>query len=574
MSFVKKLKDVFVNAIKEHVISYVMVIIASILWAVSIDYSSDKGYARDTVLPFLYLWILITALGILCIESIHQYRKSKDTAYNLKDKKNVILYAVLGIVSVAIGFAFSFFEDIGFEVIEDSFLYEFIPKITICYAVAAFCFTIYFFYKTNEDTTEGYMAKAFCGLMKAELVYMIISLGVLLIIGIFNALIFNTGEWEVIERVEALVVGLVEYPCVLVGLSKSKEQISKFGKIVLSYVFTGLLAVAILIIYAYIIKIIVTFTLPSNEVFGILTALFVGGVIIWTMAQGCCDEQMKKPLSIMPFLFMPFIILQVICIFMRVIDYGLTPSRYMGIAMIIFELIYFGLYIYKFIKKKDLIYNVLFVVIAAAILILIFPVINMESAITLSQKGKIEKYLANKEDAPDYVMQDAYEAYRTIKNDGGLAGSRYIDKHLNEEDIAVLKEYSGQSDYGYQDSDYFYISAQNANSRFDIKGHEELYRVNTYVSRNYDDPDLYDGLKKVPLYDSDGEEVAVVDFSELASKMMEIDKAEGDEFNDVISDGVKLSGGGILYITYMNIDGDYSRPDEIESIDIEGFLVK
>ncbi len=68
MNFVKKLKDVFVNAIKEHVISYVMVIIASILWAVSIDYSSDKGYVRDTVLPFLYLWIMVAALGILCIE--------------------------------------------------------------------------------------------------------------------------------------------------------------------------------------------------------------------------------------------------------------------------------------------------------------------------------------------------------------------------------------------------------------------------------------------------------------------------------------------------------------------------
>ena len=72
----------------------------------------------------------------------------------------------------------------------------------------------------------------------------------------------------------------------ILTLSKPSDTISKFGNIMMGYVFPGILAVAFVIVYIYILKILITWTFPSNEAFTIVTALFAAGICIWTMAQG------------------------------------------------------------------------------------------------------------------------------------------------------------------------------------------------------------------------------------------------------------------------------------------------
>ena len=171
--------------------------------------------------------------------------------------------------------------------------------------------TIYFFYKRSKESFEAYLGKAFCGLMKAELVYGIIAIGTALVLWAFDTLIVDIDNLDLFLRIETVLVALVQFPCAIAGLSKTENRLGKFAKVILSYVFTSIEDIAFVIIYIYIIKILITWSFPSNQVFTILTALFSVGVVIWTMAQGCCDEALRKPLKIMPFLFIPFIVLQI-----------------------------------------------------------------------------------------------------------------------------------------------------------------------------------------------------------------------------------------------------------------------
>ena len=134
----------------------------------------------------------------------------------------------------------------------------------------------------------------------------------------------------------------MQYPCILVGFSKIEDEVSKFEKVMVTYVLPGLLALAYVIIYTYIIKMLVTWSFPKNQVFAILTTLFCFGVCIWTMAQGLYDDNLKKVFTILPLLFIPCIILQIMCLYMRIAPYGLTLQRYAGIAFVFFEIVYFG----------------------------------------------------------------------------------------------------------------------------------------------------------------------------------------------------------------------------------------
>ena len=300
-------------------------------------------------------------------------------------------------------------------------------------------------------------------------------------------------------------------------------------------------------------------------------------MIIWTMAQGCCDEFMSKPLRLMPFFFMPFIILQIMCIGMRVADYGLTSTRYYGIALICFEIAYFILYAIAFIKKKELIYGVIYIGIATVFIIFLMPFLNMESMVIFSQKSRIEAFQKVDGEVPDYIMDEAYEAYRTIRNECGYTGEKYLDKALSPEEFTVFNEHV--NDYGYSVSDTFYISAYNSSTEYDVSDYNTLKMVSTSISR-YDDPEELDkDLTELPIYDMEGNTLGTIDFSKLSKDMMDIDENKDYDEQDelltkAISRSIPVSDGGRLIMTFVEIDGDRTEDHPVSSIEIEGFYLK
>lgn len=582
MKIVGEIKNIYRETIKEHFASAAVFMLAMLIYAVNCGGTFNRFYngILGDILNGSAFSLIGLSLGILLCEAFYLYKKNSDSQYKPFNAKTTALYIIASLVSVL-----AFGQN--YLVVNTDFVKEYLGDKSTLYTglsadifvftlITLLCLSVFFFYKRSNENFEGYAAKAFCSLMKAELVYAIIAIGSALIVFAFDELIFDTYRLNLSEKVQILLIGLVQFPCAVMALSRTKDSISQFGKIVLTYVLTILESIAFVIIYVYIIKILITWKFPSNEAFSILTGLFAAGIMIWTMALGCSQGFIRKYIRIMPFIYIPFIILQGMCLYMRVSEYGFTKSRYMGLALIVFEIVYFGIYTYRFFSEKDIISSVLFVIIIAAFIMLFFPKINMYSVVTASQRAVIEKCFKLGDDADNTLKSRAYEAFHAIKKDGGFAGNKYLEKKLSDEQIDILRSYSDISDDS--SSDTFYVYSDRNVDKIDVSDYDELYYINKNYGSFYDESlDLNYDLEMFPLYNGD-EVIGIVNLKPLADKFIELDKKdlsmESEHASELINEPVELMDGGILIISGLDIRGDYYDADCIKYIDLRGYVLK
>lgn len=577
---VEKIRKSFGDVFKEHPYSIVLFFISTVLWAINAERGSSNAlkWNPDEVIEcgrFLFMGV---SLGALLCESIGIYAAERiKEGKRFTGPKRIIINLLIILVSFCATLQYWLLSEANglkdFFGSDYSLYQELSLNIFICVMIVVAGITVFFFYKRRTDNFEEYAAKAFCGLMKAELVYGIIAIGFLLVILVFDTLIYDTGKLDLIERSQILILGLVEFPCVIAGLSRTEGKISKFGKAVLSYVLPVLLTLGFVIIYVYIIKILVTWKFPSNEVFSILTALFICGVAIWTMAFGCCDDNLKKYFKILPILYIPFIVLQIMCLYMRVADYGFTRNRYLGAALIVFEIAYFLLYICRLLSGKDIMSGAIFMVIAAGILILLFPGTNMYSVITNSQRKKIEKFIELGEAATYKEKAAASEAYNEIRDSGGFSGNKFLSAVLSEEQLKSVKEIDPSN---IADDD-FYISTAVKIDLIDIADYSKIYVIQNDFTDEHDDGENVIDLKNIQLTTGEEKEViASADLSNLMAELIENDKndASSSEDNKVLEQEIMLSGGGKLIITYLSSWGTSGETDYVKYLNIEGYVLK
>ncbi len=569
----KKLKQVYFDIIKEHKFSFITVLLAMIITTVTYGY---EIHSIDDSSNFLFRFLILSAFGIVLCETIHKYKKTSDPEYGNKKKKYSILYAVISVASIGISLVNSLYSNI----LDNEVVETIIGNYVIFYLLITVLLSVYFFYKRSGEKFETYIAKAFCSMAKAQLVYLILAIGFLILIGIVDSLLFDSYEIYLIERVELMLVGLVEFPCLLTGFSKTDEELDKFCKALFSYVFMALLGIAYVIIYAYIIKIVVTWTFPSNEVFSILTGLFVCSVPAWFLALGSNKESMEKTVNIMHYAFIPFIVLQIMCLSMRVSEYGFTSSRYFGMALIVFEIAYIIFHAVSSIKNWDKNYYIIYMGMIAAFIVFIMPFVNVNSVVFMSQKARIEQYFKLGDAAEIEDIEEAKSAFRMLERNGGLAAKRYIEKNLTDEQV---EELSGEE--SSVPTDNFSVSAFSNHTSYDVSSYKTLYFVDEDLGdRYYTDLDL----SKVPIYaydfgsDADEEIVGYADLSNIVNEICEIqqtaDKNDSKEYQNqlgnVIDAYVPLSDGGVLKITNLVVRGDHLAENPIESISIEGYVFK
>ena len=570
----KKIKNGFIEIVKEHPVSVISVLIATILYSFICDGGSDDA---TRVVRCLAIFFLIFALGAIPCEAFRVYKIKSGENDILKNKRYLAISAAVMAFGAILGVLTAIFFTYGHDIIAKKIgvseftvdlWEEYDYRIVSCFAVVVICVSLYLFLKKSGCTFEEYTAKAFCGLMKAEIVFCVVLIGLMMIIGAFSALIFEV-DFSVYERVWILLLGFVQYPCMLMGVSKTDDEISKFGKVMLSYVLTGLLAIAFVIIYAYIIKVVVKWMFPMYMVFGILTALFGFGVFIWTMAQGICEESMRKIFKFMPLLFIPCIIMEIVSLGRQIYIYGLTLARYAGIAAIVFEIAYFVLYIYNMKKEKNAMQVVFCIVIAVSYVALLAPGINAYSAVIASHKGNVMKYLANnKENISTHAVT---ESYRTIAYSCGAAGKNYIHKKLSDEQNNAMIELAGNEYQPAGGTTYIYANRYDDNC-FDISGgYEKFYIVDIAYSGSEDgDSGRYE-------YDvTCGEEkVGVVNLEDLIKKLINLEKsgAGSEELNSAIEEPVALNDGGKLIISYISIDCN-EEDGRVKRVDSNGYVLK
>lgn len=155
------------------------------------------------------------------------------------------------------------------------------------------------------------------------------------------------------------------------------------------------------------------------------------------------NKLLTKIHKILPYLFIPFIILQCYSLGVRILNNGLTISRYLGIACIIFEIVYT---IFHIIKKDEGLLT--YVIIIELFISLIVPFINCyDLSITNQYKYLIEYKETNK------ITTKTIGAYNYLIN--YEKGRNLIDKNLTEsEKTKLIKNIDQESkSYYYNNED-------------------------------------------------------------------------------------------------------------------------
>ncbi len=582
MAWFDKIREAARGIFREHPASIISIFICCLCIALKDDIINPTlNSTANKVFLLIEYFSLTVFCGLLACECNYAYKKSAGKIGSLKEFKKSFIYLIVTLVSCVMGaingLLSSFLE---IETAKDRSLFEtseLFNRFLWVYFAVCICGALYFLYKRTGESFESYSVKAFLGTLKAQVVYGVVSTGVLCILWVFDSLI---SRFNFFLTAELVILALVGYPALLVGLSRPGEKLSRFSEIIIGYVFTGILAIAAVIVYVYILKIVVTWTFPSNEAYTIVTALFATGIVIWTMAQGCTEGVFYKIMRILPLFFIPFIVVQIMCLSMRISQYGITTRRYLGIMVVIFEIGYLVYYIFRMIRGLGIAGFLFPVILALVIVYYLVPGINVYAAITFSQKGIVEQYVKALETpagATDKLTAQAKSAFRQIKNNGGLEGRHYVDDLFSAHpDLDTNNAFGGDSDdYYYEDrveNQEKIIFAYHTVNELDISSYQKLYRVDCTL---IEDKEPIDPTHFEITADSGAEEtyLTTIDLSTLTTTLEDLYDIGGDstDYENAIKEPIKLPDSSILYLT--EVDLQISEDGTINYLEIAGYYL-
>lgn len=298
--------------------------ITDIIWIFSeISFFSD-------ISVFLLLFALATLLSEICFPK--------------KWSKWPIICLPAGIFSGAYTYAFVLpSEAIDMFWIGSEPIYGY--GIITGYVLLMLLFILFFSFQKSERTFSEYLVNVFSRTLTTSMIWLILYLGLSTIYAVINELIFDIYEW--ISSLFPLSVALCLIPGYLSALSVNgqkdfdKQEANVFFRFLIKYLLTGISISILGIGYLYILKIIILWQIPSNEIFSIVATLFCVGVPMWLMNEAYKEEELtsySKLIRLLPYLFAPLIILQIWSLGLRICQYGLTTERYMGMMFILFEI--------------------------------------------------------------------------------------------------------------------------------------------------------------------------------------------------------------------------------------------
>lgn len=491
MKYLKqKLSDlykVFRKEIKKFPLTIITIIIISIIFSITYD----TKILKSTVIENIILFGFIFAPSSFLIETI----------YNKSLSKKSILYILSFIISIILVYLANI--KTTFLGIPNNIFINYIIRLIVCYIISTTILCIYYNYKNRSEKFNKYITYVFSNLFKSTIIYIILSIGLSIITSIFISLILENYNTTLIMRVESLLFGCYYIPMIIKSLTDTNQEISKFSKIVIKYVLESLLIIAFLIIYIYIFKIIILRKIPSNEIFRILSLLFIFGCPIWTMISSFKKEKiLYKINNKLPILFIPFILLQIYSLGIRILNNGITEIRYIGLILIIIEIIY----IIIFIINKEKLSIMLPIIVAFVIVSLLFPYINMYKISQLSQYNNLKIY-KEKEILTKKDKAKIYGAYKYLNK--SITKDKYINKLLTKKDIENILEFNS-----IKTNKPINIYATVNINQINVENYSKLYLVTSYNLYKSNPELTFKDLKNTTVYTKNDNINFEIDLSE------------------------------------------------------------
>lgn len=409
---------------------------------------------------------------------------------------------------------------------------------------------------------SAYALPVFVRAALAGCVTLIVLLGLLLLEFIMDELLWETPYW-LMDVFLILPFGLWFCPKAECALIEGGGETPRFGAVIVRKVLLWLCAAAYAVVYVYLFKILITWTFPENTVFSILTALFAVSLPVAVMSR---DEEKgdlsHKLAKLFPGLFVPFTAMQALCLFMRISEYGLTTARYLGIALILFELV-FCLWLCF---SPRTVSRTLPVLAALAAVCVFAPKIDCVTLPDVLQAETLRAALtADLETLPDMELSRirAASSYRG----SGDARRSWLDRYFSAEERA-------QADGLKERLPSVTIKGAYINLYFSVKwplevsGYRRLYSAE---SERFSADSTPPPLTAVPLYDDSepGVLLTTVDLSETAASLL-ADYLQDPGFESSASPEVILPDGSILFLRSFWFD---YREDEVILRQVSGWLL-
>lgn len=299
--------------------------------------------------------------------------------------------------------------------------------------------------------------------------------------------------------------------------------------------------------------------MPQNTIYRILAGIFIVAFPVWNLASNYAKDKkiVAKITQFLPYLYAPFILLEIYSIGTRISEFGITPMRYFSCLFIVFQVIVLTLTFYK--KGEKL--TQIFIYASILVLISFITPFHYENVSNWSQKRILEKTIAENTNFEELSIEDkdkAKSAYEYLKYDTN--GADWIPSYLSDENKQKIEEYSNAERRDYDSPEYIYLYC-------DLELNIENYVKITYVEGK-----------------DDNDEPAIVTLEntertlDLSSKINEIinqdQKYESDLQEEFKGNNlVKISETEDLYLSRIRLSYDRASK-KVNYLNLEGYLLQ
>lgn len=568
-NFIEEQKSDLKNLVYNYTLTIIAVALLSVVLCIDFEIDKTKDYIYNTE-----IFLGVFAVGALFIETFFVHKEQAKNWGRL-----AIFYVVNAALSAIWTILAHFSEDIAENFDYPDIYYLNISKILAVYIVGLLAVTLYKLVKNSGLKLDTYFARAIFGLLKMWGLFFVIYWALCLLLSIFDSLIMDIDYWDIMDNLTALLCGFVCFPYSLLMISDTKDENSKFTKGLINFALMPAVVIAFLIVYLYIIKIIVNWDMPSNEVFGICLKVFILGGPVWFISYGFLREKAEakgEPIGIfgkivknMKYAYAPLIILEMVSIGIRMASYGLTTERYLAIVAIVFQLIYVLWDVIGRLFKRELKEEGLILVgLGIFAFVLLCPVLNMNKLPAEVQIARFEDAL----DEEDYMA--AAGAYDYLRFDEH--GDKYLDEELTVEtrdDLELIfYDYVEKNDE-YKYEEYVYVKVPNVSKENDgivIEGYTHFYEFN--FDGYYDKVYKNEVLKAFTISYGENYVVTNVDITPIIDKAIEIYKDSDNSSNVMDYQYIKLGDNCCIVVEKIYFRyNTYIK--EIKGLDLEGYVL-
>lgn len=424
---------------------------------------------------------------------------------------------------------------------------------------------IFFSHKKSGVGFIEYMMHVGVNFCVVTAVYIVLCIGVTLVLTVLVLLLFEDAE-ILIGLSLIFLTGIYYIPACIMSLGNMDSNIDDgVSRVLTKYVLTGMTICAMAIVYVYLLKILITWEMPSNEIFGIVSGLFCIGMLIWVVDYYYRDDTKYAIfLQRVPYGMIPMIPVQAYAMCVRIYNNGMTPARYVGILLIIFEIIM--LFIWRFWREK--MERVTVVLCALVFVAICMPGVNMFSISNRWQQAFLVSGY-NKVMSGQEITQKEYDRM--------VGAHRYLRWQTETED--VTKQYNINADDFAQMLVISDLNTENITnleshylhccqlvdtidvgeySRMDMVNQDPLYKASGYGSKG-DGPAVDFSAFRFYKRSGSEEEMFEVDISDFADKCFVYENEHPDATQEEISDAMRpyqiivIDDSKVLYLNHFEL---------------------